>query len=962
MSLGRRCGCPMLRCSMNGYAPWGAHVWVGYRGSMMPEAVLGRASGHPRHPLRVLALIPSLRGGGAERRLADLLRAFDRKVIQPEVAFVYHHEPTFSIPSDVPVHFLEDEEPFSANVLPLDVPLNASAADLEAAQWMGHRASQLQMLVARRRPDCVLALSLWSSVFAPVALRKIRGIPVVATVDTYSSDTLRRSKHPAYMAWSARRYLNMATRIITHTTGVAEDLVGTFGVPASRVVTVPKGVDHGRIAEAVREPIAEGVLDPGVPTVLYVGRLAQVKGVDLLLRAISRALGRHPFQLVIVGDGEERSGLERLAEELGVASHVKFLGWQKNPYAFMGQAAILVVPSLSEGLSYVVLEGLACGCPIVASDVPSRSLREALCDGKAGLLVPPGDAEALANALVRLLEDRALREQLAHEAQLLASRYSLENSVRAYERVIREAVEEEVLRYGRARLRLWRWEDRLAVAWHKSRERPRRLWAAVANRTARSARQVISLALPRGSIHRRWAARVLGLLRRRTGGWGKRGQGEIPGLPSGGGSGNRCDPPGPAGHASCRSEIPALFFVPTLESGGAERVCVAYVNAATKVKAVLALQFKLGPLLSAVSDRVEVLELHRTGIPRDRGTLRRAFRRLVKLVAKVAGKVPLLKETVFVLREARTLARVARRVDCAVVSSFITAPNVIAVLAKLLFNRKLKVVVNVHDLTSEILVHTHLKRSNQLLLRWLVRLLYPRADAVVAVASGIKADLARSFGVPAKKIIVVHNPIDIATLRDRAAEAVTEPWFVARDYPLLVAVGRLTRLKGFHHLIEAMSYLPARVRLTIVGGGEEEVALGHQVVRAGLTERVLLLGYQDNPWKYMARADIFVLSSLTEGWPNVVGEAMALGLPIVATDCSPGVREFLEDGRCGLLVPPGDRRALADAIQRLLADNTLRQELAARGRERAAEFNLPDVVRTYEDLLLAVAHSANNGR
>jgi glycosyltransferase involved in cell wall biosynthesis len=101
----------------------------------------------------------------------------------------------------------------------------------------------------------------------------------------------------------------------------------------------------------------------------------------------------------------------------------------------------------------------------------------------------------------------------------------------------------------------------------------------------------------------------------------------------------------------------------------------------------------------------------------------------------------------------------------------------------------------------------------------------------------------------------------------------------------------------------------------------------------------------------MARADLFVLSSLTEGMPNVIGEAMALGLPVVATDCSPGVREYLDDGRAGLLVPPGDPRALARGIEQLLSDAPLRRELARRGRERIVQFDLSATVRAYESLL-----------
>jgi glycosyltransferase involved in cell wall biosynthesis len=226
----------------------------------------------------------------------------------------------------------------------------------------------------------------------------------------------------------------------------------------------------------------------------------------------------------------------------------------------------------------------------------------------------------------------------------------------------------------------------------------------------------------------------------------------------------------------------------------------------------------------------------------------------------------------------------------------------------------------------------------------------------VAVASGIAEDLVRSFDIPQERIVVIHNPIDIEAVRRRAEEAVSHPWFMEHNTPIVVAVGRLTKLKGFHHLIEAMAHLPCAARLAIIGDGEEYRALEQRIIELNLTDRVALLGYQDNPWKYMARADLFVLSSLTEGWPNVIGEAMALGVPIVATDCSPGVREVLEEGKSGLLVPAGDPEALAKGIARVLGDEALRKELARRGRERVAQFDLPKVVMLYEDVLLRLLH------
>lgn len=476
-----------------------------------------------------------------------------------------------------------------------------------------------------------------------------------------------------------------------------------------------------------------------------------------------------------------------------------------------------------------------------------------------------------------------------------------------------------------------------------------------------------------------------------------------------------------------------LFFIPTLEAGGAERVCLHYVNNLRSYRPILLLQLKRGPLLREVSVSVPLLEifepppvkpgpscwgrflqiLNRIGQGVKASTIsisgplqsllqvRRQW--LYQKLGKILEHSPhlwhgLRKVKVFLshtknwpahlmligahftlsipsklssmllywLRKAEPfyycyslfwqayrLAVLARQNGCTTVISFITLPNIIAVLSKIFFDRRLKVIINVHDITSRILVHSKLKRYERFLLRWLIRLVYPRADVIVAVAEGIKRDLVVHFKIPAEKIAVIYNPVDVQGIRSRAAEPVSHPWLNAKEGSLVVAVGRLVKLKGFDVLIRAFSQLPQTLnaRLIIIGEGEERERLQELIEQLGLGERVALLGFQENPWKYMVRADVFVLSSITEGLPNVIAEAMALGLPVLATDCSLGVRELLNDGHAGLLVRPGDPGDLARGIQQLLTDEVLRHELAKRGCDRIAQLDLPVIVKKYEKLL-----------
>src|SRR2546425_838580 len=173
-----------------------------------------------------------------------------------------------------------------------------------------------------------------------------------------------------------------------------------------------------------------------------------------------------------------------------------------------------------------------------------------------------------------------------------------------------------------------------------------------------------------------------------------------------------------------------------------------------------------------------------------------------------------------------------------------------------------------------------------------------------ALVSMAPASLVRK----AHRLTVVHNPIDLHHIKTRAGDSVTLPAGWSREGLIVVAVGRLVKLKGFDLLLQAFARLPDSMgaRLLIVGDGEERAALSRAIDQLSLSERVVMVGWQTNPWQYMARAHALVVPSLTEAFPNVIGEALALGLPVLATDCSGGVREYLEDGLCGLLVPAGD--------------------------------------------------------
>jgi glycosyltransferase involved in cell wall biosynthesis len=203
-------------------------------------------------------------------------------------------------------------------------------------------------------------------------------------------------------------------------------------------------------------------------------------------------------------------------------------------------------------------------------------------------------------------------------------------------------------------------------------------------------------------------------------------------------------------------------------------------------------------------------------------------------------------------------------------------------------------------------------------LKQLMRAVMPRADALTCVSEDMVKQYGQVFREPPH--VCVYNIVDDAQSRARMAEPVDHPW-ADGERPLLIGAGRLAPWKGFSDLIAAMSLGPAAqgARLLILGDGPLRHDLQAQIEQLGLQDSVQLVGYVENPLPYFAHADVFVLSSLVEGMPNVLVEAMLCGCTPVATDCPTGPRELLDGGRIGHLVPPADPVALAGAILAALA-------------------------------------------
>ena len=203
-----------------------------------------------------------------------------------------------------------------------------------------------------------------------------------------------------------------------------------------------------------------------------------------------------------------------------------------------------------------------------------------------------------------------------------------------------------------------------------------------------------------------------------------------------------------------------------------------------------------------------------------------------------------------------------------------------------------------------------------------MRVLYRFADAIVAVSQGVADDLQRITRLPRARFHVIANPVITPDLADKAREAVNHPWLAEAAPPVILGIGRLTRQKDFPTLLKAFSLVSREIdcRLMILGEGRDRASLEQLARDLGIAGRVDLVGFRPNPYAYLQRARLFVLSSAWEGSPNALTEAMALGVPVVSTDCPSGPREVLDGGRLAPLVPVGDVQALAMAIRTTLAN------------------------------------------
>lgn len=239
--------------------------------------------------------------------------------------------------------------------------------------------------------------------------------------------------------------------------------------------------------------------------------------------------------------------------------------------------------------------------------------------------------------------------------------------------------------------------------------------------------------------------------------------------------------------------------------------------------------------------------------------------------------------------------------------------------------------------------------------RVLVKFSYRKADLILANSYAMKADLIDNFRIKTP-IRVIYNPIDLASISKQSQ--LPTPFTFEKDIFYFIAVGGFRKDKNFPLLLQAFYILKnLPVKLIIVGGGKLDSMIRETISTLGIQEKVILSGFDVNPFKYMWRSNCFVLSSFLEGFPNVLLEALACGLPIISTDCKSGPRELLAPGtnlnyeaftnyqveKFGILTPVNDVAILAAAMKRMYEDKTLSDYYSSKALSRAAQYDIEEI-------------------
>jgi glycosyltransferase involved in cell wall biosynthesis/LmbE family N-acetylglucosaminyl deacetylase len=375
--------------------------------------------------------------------------------------------------------------------------------------------------------------------------------------------------------------------------------------------------------------------------------------------------------------------------------------------------------------------------------------------------------------------------------------------------------------------------------------------------------------------------------------------------------------------------VSLLLFHPSDTFGGAERITKSLVQLHDPAKIRIVLVGSPPMFLDEQGDRF--ISLHDLGLSNGFSTLRRA------------------------LADARTLVSVARKHECHVALGMLHYGALVVALMRVLSLFRIKAISSPRT-PSVLGIQFHVGRSGLQAFKWrsLVGFFCRFANLVLVASEGLKGECVRVFGSSPHRVKVIPNGIDAERLRELAT---TQPVPSALCGRYRIATfGRLAPEKDLDTLFHALAIVRREldVTLSLVGDGPERERLQQLAHELGIAASIEFHGFHVNPFGFVKGSDVFVHTSRFEGFGNVILEAMACALPVIATDCDFGPREIIQQGENGMLVPIGDTLQLSQCILRLCQDSPMRQKLIKKGMETVKLYSVTKMVQSYQDIITSV--------
>jgi len=368
------------------------------------------------------------------------------------------------------------------------------------------------------------------------------------------------------------------------------------------------------------------------------------------------------------------------------------------------------------------------------------------------------------------------------------------------------------------------------------------------------------------------------------------------------------------------------FIINSLKGGGAERVLQilsAYLaKGGYDIHIILLEKEKLA---YDIDERINIITLK------------------TSILAKGNGKI------IFIPFQSFELYKTLKELQIDYAISFLVRANLVFSFTKIFSNRR--VVISQRNYTEREYGGKSFKNR---IMNFLIKKFYKKADSIVVISEGIKESLVRYYQLPEEKIVKIYNPIDLnkaVTINTHKEEKLKINF--SEDLFYFITIGRLIPQKDHQTLLYAFGKIHSeypKSKLLILGEGAGRKNLESIIAKLHLEDSVSLVGFVKNPFDYLQRSDIFVLSSQYEGFGNVLVEAMALGLPVLSTDCPSGPDEILSNGKYGLLTQVGHSDELALAMKKML-DKNKQKEYKMKSLERAKDFDVTIIAEQYLNIL-----------